>query len=176
MNAQNAIDTEIQGAIDVYLKARAALRAMGEKYPESMRGNDNLKGRIGEFMALRYFEGQGRSPKKVGGGHSSTNPGSDLEEGDARLQVKVITHENKHGSSTRLKAPWTEFLLIELGSDYRQSRIGHLREQDHVRARDENAGMSKSPVVRRSMLDTRGLIGRYGKVTRAAGHASEPIR
>ena len=165
MNAQTAIDAEIQGAIDVYLKARAALRAMGQKYPERLGGNDNLIGRIGEFIALRYFEEQGRSPKKVGGGHSSTNPGFDLEEGDARIQVKAITHENKRGSSTRLKAPWTEFLLIELGSDYRQSRIGHLREQDHVRARAENARMSKFPVVRRSMLETKGLIGRYGKVT-----------
>ena len=165
MNAQTAIDAEIQGAIDVYLKARAALRAMGQKYPERLGGNDNLIGRIGEFIALRYFEEQGRSPKKAGGGHSSTNPGFDLEEGDARIQVKVITHENKRGSSTRLKAPWTEFLLIELGSDYRQSRIGHLREQDHVRARAKNARMSKFPVVRRSMLETKGLIGRYGKVT-----------
>ena len=167
MNATQAIDAEIQGAIDAYLKARAALRVIGEKYPERIGGNDNLIGRIGEFMALRYFEGQGRSPKKVGGGHSSTNPGFDLEEGDARIQVKAITHENKRGSSTRLKAPWTEFLLIELGSDYRQSRIGYLRAEDHARARAENANVSESPVVRRSMLETKGLIGRYGKVTRA---------
>ena len=167
MTVTQARDAEIQAAIDAYLKARAALRFVGEKYPARMGGNDNLIGRIGEFIALRYFEGQGRSPRKVGGGHNSTNPGFDLEEGNARIQVKVITHENKRGSSTRLKAPWTEFLLIELGSDYRQSRIGHLWEEDHAKARKKDKRLTEFPTARRSMLGENGLIARYGKVTHA---------
>jgi hypothetical protein len=166
MNSRKAIDAEIQDAINAYLKARAALRALGDSHPERMGGNDNLIGRIGEFMALRYFEQQGRRPKKVRGGNHSTNPGFDLVEGGSRIQVKVITHENKRGRSTRLRAPWTELLLIELGPDYRHCRIGHLRAKDHVAARKADMRLSKSPIVRRSMLEANGLIGLYGEVTR----------
>ncbi|MGC1727865.1 MAG: hypothetical protein WA747_00625, partial [Steroidobacteraceae bacterium] len=95
MKTNKAIDAEIQDAINAYLNARSALRAVGDRHPERMGGNDNLIGRIGEFMALRYFERQGRKSKKVRGGNRSANPGFDLVEGGARIQVKVITHENK---------------------------------------------------------------------------------
>jgi hypothetical protein len=167
MTATQAIDAEIQKAIDVYLKARAALRAVGEKYPKRMGGNDNLIGRIGEFMALQHLEQRGRAPKKIGGGRRSANPGFDLVEGGARIQVKVISHENKRGRSTRLKGRWSELLLIELGPDYRQSRIGHLRAKDYAKARRKDKRFSGTPLVRRSMLGNKGLIGRYGKVTHA---------
>src|ERR1700683_5452055 len=166
MKAKKTIYAEIQNAIHAYLKARSALRALGDSYPERMGGNDNLVGRIGEFMALRYFERQGRKPKKVRGGNHSANPAFDLVEGGARIQVKVISHENKRGHSTRLRAPWTELLLIELGPDYRHSRTGHLRAKDHVAARRADRRLSKFPVVRRSMLEANGLIGLYGEVTR----------
>lgn len=167
MDKKQEIDAEIQGAINAYLKARSALRALGEKHPKRMGGNDNLIGRIGEFMALRFFEEQGRKPKKVRGGNHSTNPGFDLVEGGALIQVKVITHENKLGRSSRLRAPWTELLLIELGSDYKHSRIGHLRAKDHAVARKKDKRLSKFPIVRRSMLEDNGLIGLYGEVTLA---------
>jgi hypothetical protein len=171
---QIAIDAEIEDAINLYLKARSALRALGESHPRRMGGNDNLIGRIGEFMALRYFEQQGRKPKKVRGGHHSANPGVDLVEGGARIQVKVIIHENKRGRSTRLKAPWTELLLIELGPDYKHSRIGHLRARYHVAARKADKRLSKFPVVRRSMLVV--LLNEYSVSSgEPAKHVAEPL-
>ena len=88
-------------------------------------------------------------------------------EGGARIQVKVISHENKRGRSTRLKGRWSELLLIELGPDYRQSRIGHLRAKDYAKARKKDKRFSETPLVRRSMLGNKGLIRQYGEVTHA---------
>ena len=77
--------------------------------------------------------------------------------------MKVITSENKNGRNVRLKKPWNQFLLIELGEQYTPERIGVLTEVQHQKALIEN-NWSKSPMVKLTMLGAKGLIGRYGKI------------
>ncbi|WP_444935240.1 hypothetical protein ACJJIW_11720 [Microbulbifer sp. JMSA004] len=153
-------DIEIQEGIEEYLKARKNVLALGRKYPDRIGGNDNIIGRIGEFIALRFLESIGQNPQMV---EHSSNPGFDLLEGETQTQVKVITSENRKGRNVRLKKPWNQFLLIELGEQYKPERIGVLTEAQHQKALNEN-NWSKSPIVKLTMLGPKGLIGRYGKI------------
>lgn len=154
-------DSQIQTAIDAYLRSRHELLELSKQYPGRIGGNDNIIGRIGEFIALRFLESRGQSSVKVEG---RANPGFDLVEGALRTQVKVITAENQRGSSVRLRDPWDQLVLIELGEGYRPARIGVLSKQQHLKACRENAGWSATPIVRRSMLGVKGIVGRYGTV------------
>ena len=154
-------DSEIKLGIESYLQARKAILELGEKYPQRIGGNDNIIGRIGEFIALRFLEGLGQKPLKI---LQSSNPGYDLLEGDNQTQVKVITSENKNGKNVRLEKPWTQFLLIELSEHYKPNRIGLLTEAEHKTALDKNPGWSETPIVKLTMLGPKGLIGKYGTV------------
>ncbi|QAB15116.1 hypothetical protein [Hydrogenovibrio thermophilus] len=154
-------DSEIADTIEAYLQARKQLIKMGEKYPERISGNDNMIGRIGEFIALRFLESLGQRPKKVTG---KSNPGYDLEDGTILTQVKVITDENVKGRNVRLKKPWNQLILIELGEHYKPIRIGQLTEREHNKALEENATWSNQPTVKLTMLSDKGMIGKYGKV------------
>lgn len=154
-------DSDIQKAIEKYLQARKLILEVGERYPDRIGGNDNIIGRIGEFIGLRFLEAEGQSPTKVNG---RSNPGYDLIEGAKKTQVKVITSENQKGRNVRLKKPWNQFLLIELGENYKPERIGLISESQHEIALSENPTWSRTPIVKLTMLGDRGLIGRYGKV------------
>ena len=154
-------DTEIQESIECYLQARKNILDLSRKYPNRIGGNDNIIGRIGEFIALRFLESIGQIPQKIEG---SSNPGYDLYEGSIKTQVKVVTEENQKGRNVRLKKPWNQFLLIELGKHYKPIKIGILSEAQHETALQENPSWSKSPIVKLTMLGEKGLIGRYGKV------------
>lgn len=152
-------DKIIQTAINRYLKARHELIDLSQDYPERIGGNDNIIGRIGEFIALRFLEGRGQHARKH---KSSANKGYDLYEGRRRTQVKVITEENEAGRTTRLPKQWHQFILIELGKKYKCIRIGMLTSAQHRRARSEDARLSSRPYAARTMLNENGLIGRYG--------------
>jgi len=154
-------DSDIKNGIEKYLQARKNILELGRKHPERIGGNDNIIGRIGEFIALQFLESIGQKPKKM---LHSSNPGYDLIENDIQTQVKVITSENQKGRNVRLKKPWNQFVLIELGEHYKPERIGVLTEQQHQIALSENKGWSESPIVKLSMLGAKGLIGRYGTV------------
>ena len=154
-------DSEIQEGIEKYLQARKNILKIGRKYPERIGGNDNIIGRIGEFIALRFLESLGQNPEKI---LHSSNPGYDLIENNIQTQVKVITSENQKGKSVRLKKPWNQLVLIELGEHYKPERIGVLTEVQHQLALNENKGWSKSPIVKLTMLGQKGLIGRYGTI------------
>ena len=65
-------DDEIKQAIEAYLQARKAILALGREVPERIGGNDNIIGRIGEFLGLRFLESRGQHPEKVEG---ASNPG-----------------------------------------------------------------------------------------------------
>jgi hypothetical protein len=161
-------DTEIQAAIENYLRARHALLEMGRRYPSRIGGNDNIPGRIGEFLALRFLEKKLRQqPSKV---TQRSNPGYDLIDKKRKLltQVKVITAENETGCSMRLKGGWDQFLLIQLGENYQPNRIGVLTAKQHKQARTDNPGWSSKPRVKLTMLGGKGLIGRYGTVFHGA--------
>jgi len=154
-------DSEIQDGIEEYLRARKNILELGHSYPERISGNDNIIGRIGEFIALRFLESLGQKPKKI---LHSSNPGYDFIDDDIKTQVKVITSENKKGKNVRLKKPWNQFVLIELGDHYKPERVGILTEVEHQKALNENEGWSQTPVTKLSMLGNKGLIGRYGTV------------
>src|SRR5687768_5356675 len=116
-------DAAIQVAIDKYLQARHELLVLGRTHPTRIGGNDNIIGRIGEFIALRFLESIGQRPVKV---LSSSNPGFDLIEGGVQTQVKVMTEENQRGRNVRLTEPWSQLVLVELGTHYKPTRIGFL--------------------------------------------------
>lgn len=156
-----SFDSDIQEAIEKYLQARKLILEIGEMHPDRIGGNDNIIGRIGEFIALRFLEAKGQRPIKVSG---SSNPGYDMIEGSTKTQVKVITNENKKGRSVRLKQPWNQFLLIELGEHYKPERIGLISEVQHKIALSDNPTWSPNPIVKLTMLGEKGLVGRYGKV------------
>jgi hypothetical protein len=159
-------DTKIIAAIQRYLRVRHEVLELGRQYPARIGGNDNIIGRIGEFIALRYLEKLGQRPSKTD--LASNNPGYNLVDNRVKTQVKVITEENKRGRSVRLRKPWTQFVLVELGANYQCTRIGILTASEHQRARRENTGWSPEPIVSTSMLAENGLIGRYGSVRTGA--------
>ena len=154
-------DIEIQKSINEYLEARKKILDVGRKYPDRIGGNDNIIGRIGEFIALRFLESIGQKPIMA---ESSSNKGYDLIQNKILTQVKVITSENKNGRNVRLKKPWTQFLLIELGDNYTPKRIGLITETQHQEALKENKTWSLNPYVKLTMLGKKGMVGRYGKV------------
>jgi hypothetical protein len=154
-------DTEIQAAIEKYLKARHELLELGRHYPERIGGNDNMIGRIGEFIALRFLEELGQHPVKVEG---KSNPGYDLIEDEIQTQVKVITEENQKGRNVRLVEPWNQLVFIELGTNYKPVRIGLITKSQLMLACTENPNWSPSPIIKRTMLGPKGLIGKYGRI------------
>lgn len=154
-------DSQIQEAIDRYLQARHELLLLGEAYPDRIGGNDNIIGRIGEFIALRFLESLEQNPMKMEG---VSNQGYDFIDGNIQTQVKVITDENKMGRNVRLVEPWTQLVVVELGESYKPNRIGVLDKSQFQRARSENSTWSATPYVKRSMLGKKGLVGKYGRV------------
>lgn len=154
-------DDEIQSVIESYLQARKRLLELGREVPERIGGNDNIIGRIGEFIGLRFLESLGHRPQKAEG---ASNPGYDLIEGDCLTQVKAITHENQRGRSVRLTPGWTQLLLIELGEHYQPERIGCITLAQHRQAIAAGFARTGTPLVRLSMLGSGGLIGRFGRV------------
>lgn len=154
-------DADIKAVIEHYLQARTVLLALGRELPERIGGNDNIIGRIGEFLGMRFLEALSRTPRKAEG---LSNPGYDLIDGDSCIQVKAITQENQRGRSVRLTPGWNELLLIELGEHYTPVRIGLLTREQQQKAIAEGFSKTELPVVRLSMLGTKGLIGRYGRV------------
>lgn len=154
-------DAEIQRAIDHYLQARQAILALGRAVPERIGGNDNIIGRIGEFIGLRFLEALGQQPSMMSG---SSNPGFDLEEDGQRTQVKAITRENRRGRSVRLTPGWTQFLLMELGKHYTPERIGVITLAQQEQALEDGFAKTATPIVSLTMLGPKGLISRYGRV------------
>lgn len=77
MKTQTRADSEIQTGIEQYIHARKKILKLRERYPHRFGVNDNIIGRIGEFIALRFLEKQGQNPKKV---LNPSNEGFDLVE------------------------------------------------------------------------------------------------
>lgn len=158
----NAVHDTIQKAIRRYLKARRELINLGVQHHELIGGNDNMIGRIGEYIAIRFLETvKKQQPIKV---EPSNNPGYDLKSKNYRTQVKVLTDENQTGKGMRLKEGWTQFVLIDLDLKTMKARIGFItRKRFEGKALKENPGWSKTPVVKRTMLGEKGLF-RYGEI------------
>ena len=152
---------EIAEAVRAYLLARRQLFEVAEKYPSEMRGNDNIIGRIGEYLALQFLRSKGRFPTKT---KSLSQEGFDLEDGAIRISVKLLTSENVRGRGVRLKEPWDEFLLIQLSTSDLTGRVGLITKAQFEMARAENGTWGAEPIVKLGMLGKNGLFGKYGAV------------
>jgi hypothetical protein len=64
----------------------------------------------------------------------------------------------------RLTDPWDELLVLEFDTQSLEYRVGHLLREQFDRAIAENTGWSRNPIVKKTMLGAKGLIGRYGSV------------
>lgn len=151
---------EIAQAIKEYLQARRRLFEVAEKYPDEMRGNDNIIGRIGEYLALQFLRAKGRFPTKT---ESLSQKGFDLEDGNIRISVKILTTENIKGRGVRLKDPWDELLLIHLKTSDLSGKVGFITRERFLEA-VAKGGRSATPVVTLSMLGPKGLFSKYGEV------------
>lgn len=170
MNAVVPVDAEsrIESAIEHYLRARHELIELGNAHPMRIGGNDNMIGRIGEFLAMQYLEAHGQHPRKATNPRTQelhrSNPGYDFIEGLKFTQVKTITVESKSGCSVRLKGKWNQLVVVELGEGYRPKAVGTLTLTQFKHALRTYPRLSSTPVIRRSMLAPNGLITRFGHV------------
>ena len=145
-----------------YLKARQDFLTIAEK-TDWLFGNDNLVGRIGEFIAYQYLYDHNRQPKRP---TSKTEKGFDFicDNGLTKISVKTITSENKAGSTTLITEPWDELILITIGESIKIEKIGILTKIQFQEAIKNGHLKSQTPYARRSMLGSKGLITKYGKM------------
>lgn len=127
---------------------------------EELSGNDNIIGRIGEFIAYQFLSD--RNPRK---NENISEKGFDIIcDQNTRVSVKTITSENKAKRTTRIKEPWDELMVIELGEKGIINRIGQLTKEEFLKALSQNRNFGNEPFCKLTMLNPNGLIGRYGKV------------
>jgi hypothetical protein len=160
----NSDYTQLKAVAREYLEARHQFLTKSAAYPE-LAGNDNIMGRIGEMVAVQFLRSQGRKvDKHAASNHAITDLVVVDDNGANRLvSVKLISAENKRGTTTRLKSGWDEFILVELHTHYEVKRLGWLNLED-VRSQGQETLVESSPITKRSMLDAKGLIGRFGRV------------
>lgn len=152
-----------------YLNARAEFledvnKLFNEHQSTELSGNDNIIGRIGEFVAFQYLKEQGCDivkPKNL-----KSNPVYDFvcNNHNHKISVKTITAENEKGRTTRVKKPWDVFILVEIGSDQKVEKIGILSSKQFKNALKENPRRSMQPFASRTMLNPKGLIGEFGVI------------
>jgi len=150
-----------------YLTARAEFLAdvtklYNQHQSTELSGNDNIIGRIGEFVAFQYLKDLGCDivkPKNL-----KSNPAFDFicNKHNHKISVKTITSENESGRTTRVKKPWDLFILVEIGSNQKVERIGTITSQQFAKAVKKNPKRSKQPYASRTMLNPKGLIGEFG--------------
>lgn len=146
-----------------YLEARKEFLSLAD-IDDVLQGNDNIIGRIGEAIAHSYLNQKSRNPIVVT--HKS-QAGYDIlcDSGRTQVSVKMITSENKNRQSSKIKEPWDELIVIELGEDFKVKRLGIVLKQAFLNAIKENPKRnSLTPVCTLRMLDKDGLIGLNGKV------------
>lgn len=162
---------EVEDAIAHYLRARNTFLSVAARHPDLLAGNDNVIGRIGEYLAMSFLKQEGRQTKKV---DSRSEKGHDLLDGTIRISVKILTNENVRGRGLRLTEPWDELLMIDFDTNSLAYRVGHLIKSQFEKARTENPAWSARPIVKKTMLGPKGLIGRYGVVSSATLGAVAP--
>lgn len=153
---------ELRNVAKAYLRARKKFRRLTDQIPE-LNGNDNLVGRIGEFIAFQFLKLKLKR-KNVVRNTNTVQAGYDIIADKKRVSVKIITAENRTGSTTPIRDPWDELVLIELGEASVVSRIGHLDRKGFERALKEKFLKNRHPIAKRSMLGPARLIGTYGIV------------
>ena len=146
-----------------YLQARKEFLNVANSTSE-LSGNDNIVGRIGEFIAYQFLSG--RNARK---NDNKTEKGFDIIcDRHTKISVKTITYENETQRTTRVKEPWDELILIVINDNCAVEKIGHLTKSQFKRAIQDNHHWSNEPYCKLTMLGLNGLIGKYGKVYSSA--------
>jgi hypothetical protein len=145
-----------------YLKARQDFLSVAEK-TDWLFGNDNLVGRIGEFVAYQYLHEHNRQPVRP---ISRTEKGFDFlcDNGKTKISVKSITAENKAGSTTIISEPWDELILITINTKAKVEKLGIITKEQFQNAIEKGHIKSKTPYARRSMVGSKGLISKFGEI------------
>jgi hypothetical protein len=145
-----------------YLIARKTFLEIADK-TDWLIGNDNLVGRIGEFIAYMYLKEQNRNPIRP---KIKTEKGYDFicDNNKTKISVKTITHENKAGRTTRISEPWDELILITINEEIQIEKFGILTKKEFKNALDSNFLKSKNPYARRTMVGEKGLISNFGRI------------
>jgi hypothetical protein len=143
-----------------YLHFRNKLIQLFKNF-DFLNGNDNLIGRIGEFIVYQHLLEDKRHPIQA----RLNQKGFDfLCDEKIRVSVKTITHENKSGRTTKINENWDELILIHLNEKFKVEQIGVITKIEFNKALKENQIRSKTPTASISMLNNNGLIGIYGKI------------
>jgi hypothetical protein len=144
-----------------YLKARKVFLDVAND-DEVLHGNDNIVGRIGEAIAHSFLEQQGRQPKVV---KNQSNAGYDIEcgKGLAKVSVKLITTENKTGSTSQIKHKWDELIGIELDEHQKVIKLGVISRANFDTEQNKR-GRRLEPNFSRTMLKKGGVFAVAGKV------------
>lgn len=153
---------DLKKTAKAYLRARKKFRKATDKIPE-LNGNDNLVGRIGEFVAFQFLQGKLKR-KKVIRNTSAVQKGYDIIADGKKVSVKIITSENISGRTTPIRDPWDELIFIDLGENAKIKRIGVLGRKGFEQALKNKFIKNRNPIARRSMLNATDLIGNYGKI------------
>jgi hypothetical protein len=154
---------EVDDAICEYLRSRNEFLRVAARHPNLLAGNDNVIGRIGEYLAISFLlRHQGRGSRKA---KSLCEKGHDLLDGKIRISVKILTNENIAGRGVRLLEPWDELLVIDFDTTSLRYRVGHILKTRFEQALLDNPGWSAQPYVKKTMLGPNGLIGRYGSIS-----------
>ena len=145
-----------------YLEARNNFLQIAEKNSFTNK-NNNLIGLIGEFIAYQFLNDQKRSPKAP---KTKTQKGFDFscDLDKIKVSVKTISAENTYGSTTIISEPCDELIIVLLDSNYRLERIGLLTKSQFNLAFKNGVIRSHKIYARKSMLNPKGLITKYGKV------------
>lgn len=143
-----------------YLLARKKFRDATDHNP-ILSGNDNIVGRIGEFVAIQFLEKELKR-RNINKNKNPVQAGYDIVADRKRVSVKTISSENISGCTTPIKQPWDELLLIELGEDSRVLRIGYLTSKEFKKWPLYRPGWR--PVACRSMFGRNGLISQKGRI------------
>jgi hypothetical protein len=165
----------LQAIARTYLQARHAFLTQSEQYPE-LAGNDSIIGRVGEMLAVEFLRLHGRQVEKhIAKNHAVSDLLVTEPNGEQKtVSVKLISAENRSGSTTRLKYGWDEFILVELDATYQVQRLGWLTLDD-LRNKQHEHLVQKPPITSRRMLNATGLIGKYGKVYSCQNAADAPL-
>jgi len=144
-----------------YLKARQVFLEVANK-DEVLHGNDNIIGRIGEAIAHSFLEQMGRRPKVV---EHQSNPGYDIicKPDGPKISVKMITAENKTGSTSKIKHKWDELIGIELGEDLKVKRLGIIT-REKFKTEQKRRGRVSEPNFSRAMLKEKGIFNLAGRL------------
>jgi hypothetical protein len=171
----NSDYTRLKAMAREYLQARHQFLTSAAAHPE-LSGNDNIMGRIGEMVAVQFLRSQGRKvDKHKASNHAITDLVAVDDNGTTRLvSVKLISAENKRGTTTPLKPGWDDFILVELQANYEVKRLGWLNIEA-VQSQEQEALVESSPITNRSMLTTKGIIGRFGRVYDSENATDAPL-